>query len=174
MAEKNYAREWYEYGLEHDDPIVKFMLYWVAFNWLYSAYRGTPTPTMAIENNVSSNRGCNRKRNPERDKIKAFCNANYEKLARFDAFDREEAAIFMEQAVRSVINSHHRDDEEHLLNDLRNSENNSEKKIESLLLTIYQVRCNLFHGSKSLEKKRDIDLVRASSVLLEGYLEEVI
>ena len=40
MEEKDYALEWYRYGLEkNDDAIVKFMMHWIAFNWLYSEYR---------------------------------------------------------------------------------------------------------------------------------------
>lgn len=44
-------------------------------------------------------------------------------------------------------------------------------QVESLLITIYQVRCNLFHGSKSLHNPRDLELVRSSSIILEGYLK---
>ena len=160
MADKNYALEWHKYGLEHDDDaIVKFMMHWVAFNWLYSAYFYKTYPG---------------EKKYDREKIQAFCNANYEKLVGFDAFDRDEIAVFMEEPVCSATSGCAGRRQRDLFSDLKDSKKDSEKKIESLLLTIYQVRCNLFHGSKSLEKKRDIDLVRASSVLLEGYLKTVI
>ena len=39
MRDIDYALEWYKYGLDkNDDAIVKFMMHWIAFNWLYSAY----------------------------------------------------------------------------------------------------------------------------------------
>ena len=45
------------------------------------------------------------------------------------------------------------------------------RDIASLIGTLYQVRCNLFHGSKSLRINRDIELVKYSAVILEGYLK---
>ena len=48
------------------------------------------------------------------------------------------------------------------------------ERLESLFLTIYQVRCNLFHGSKSLHIDRDIQLVRAASIILENYLKALL
>ena len=45
------------------------------------------------------------------------------------------------------------------------------KDYRCLLMTLYRVRCNLFHGSKSLLNERDQQLVRASAVILEGFLK---
>lgn len=42
---------------------------------------------------------------------------------------------------------------------------------EALLRTIYQVRCNLFHGEKSPQSFRDRDLVFASDQILARFLE---
>ena len=163
MAEKNYAREWYEYGREHnDDPIVKFMLHWVAFNWLYSEYFYT---RYARDEETQEGRIA------DTQKIKAFCNANYEILAEYDAFDRDEVEIFMKDAVHDVSTGRRK---EGLFKELTQARKNSRKQIECLFLTFYQVRCNLFHGSKSLIDERDINLVKAASVLLDGYLQEVL
>lgn len=41
---------------------------------------------------------------------------------------------------------------------------------EQLLRTIYQVRCNLFHGEKSEQAARDRDLVFASDRILKHFL----
>ena len=78
MEEKDYALEWYRYGLEkNDDAIVKFMMHWIAFNWLYSEYRRNS-------------------RSLESEAIKELCNKKYEKLSRFDAFSSPAIAIFLE------------------------------------------------------------------------------
>ena len=86
MEEKDYALEWYRYGLEkNDDAIVKFMMHWIAFNWLYSEYRRNS-------------------RSLESEAIKEFCKNKYEKLSRFDAFSSPAIAIFLEQPVRDILN----------------------------------------------------------------------
>lgn len=41
-----------------------------------------------------------------------------------------------------------------------------------VLRTIYQVRCNLFHGSKSPQHGRDRDLVRHANRVLRGFIEK--
>lgn len=43
---------------------------------------------------------------------------------------------------------------------------------EDLLRTIYQVRCNLFHGEKSPENGRDLDLVVAADQVLASFIAE--
>lgn len=40
-----------------------------------------------------------------------------------------------------------------------------------LLRTVYAVRCNLFHGSKSPQNRRDRDLVRHSDRVLRAFIE---
>ena len=149
-----HALEWYRYGLEkNDDAIVKFMMHWIAFNWLYSEYRRNS-------------------RSLESEAIKEFCKNKYEKLSRFDAFSSPAIAIFLEQPVRDILNgrvtSEGKDRYWSLVHD------SGLEQLTSLILTIYHVRCNLFHGSKSLKIDRDVELVRASSIILEGYLREVL
>ena len=140
-----YAIEWYKYGLrKNDDAIVKFMMHWIAFNWLYSAYR----------------------QHDERAKIRAFCQDRYEELSRYDAFATGAFLVFTDSPVTDELTGNKR------TMSYRNlSSHDKQTQIESLLLTIYQVRCNLFHGSKRLRVQRDIELVRSSSIILEGYLK---
>lgn len=40
-----------------------------------------------------------------------------------------------------------------------------------VLRTIYQIRCNLFHGAKSPQHIRDRDLVRHADRVLRGYID---
>ena len=144
MTVKNYALEWYEYGLKNDDPIIRFMMFWVAFNWLYKECR------------------------EERDdtNIKSFCHRKYEKLIQFDAFSSDAFQVFLEKPVRDETNGYERRSR---FDSIKNDR--GPKRVENLLLTIYQVRCNLFHGSKKLQDPRDMDLVCASADILKGYLE---
>lgn len=49
-----------------------------------------------------------------------------------------------------------------------------EERIKSLMISIYKVRCNLFHGMKTPDPGRDYDLVKNSADVLETCLEELI
>jgi hypothetical protein len=138
---------------KNDDAIVKFMMHWIAFNWLYSEYRygGEVSETQAIIE---------------------FCRENYERLSRYNAFRGREINIFLDQPVRSVVSAMVTSEGTKEYKDLVYG--NGLSRLTSLMLTIYRVRCNLFHGSKSLMIQRDLDLVRASSTILEGYLKAVL
>lgn len=73
MDESKYALEWYKYGLNHkDDDVVKFIMHWIAFNWMY----------------VKCQCGS------EKNNISAFCSINRNKLNRFDAFSTEAYKVF--------------------------------------------------------------------------------
>lgn len=150
MRDIDYALEWYKYGLDkNDDAIVKFMMHWIAFNWLYSAY------------------GDRR----ETNNIKAFCQNNYDSLSHYDAFSDKAIEIFMTSPVYDVIHDRN-ENRKQRYEKLKNAQ--GVERLESLFLTIYQVRCNLFHGSKSLHIDRDIQLVRAASIILENYLKALL
>lgn len=143
LLEKNNALDWYKYGLErNDDFFSRFIMHWIAFNWLYAE--------------------CNEDR--ERDGIRAFCRNNAEKLRKYDAFSTEAIKVFLEEPVkdsRSGLQPYHEKQFQQI---------KTKQSITDLFLSMYQVRCNLFHGSKSIYCERDVALVRASAELLEGYL----
>lgn len=149
MEEKNYAREWYEYGIKQgDDRISKFIFLWIAFNWLYT--------------------GC-RQETEERN-IRKFCELNWETLARYDAISEPAFRVFEDRPVWSphrgqgAVRRLHED----LFSD------DEQVRIRSLILTIYHVRCNLFHGTKSIYNKRDVELVQSSGTILDGYLKAIL
>lgn len=145
--ERNIALEWYQHGLKNnDDFFVKFMMHWLAFNWLYSQYG---------EKN-------------EWKKISCFCRKNLRNLSTFDSFKTDEIKIFKQEPVRDGKTAQVGFYRERRFDGVNN------KDIESLIMTLYQIRCNIFHGSKSLRIQRDIDLVKASSVILEGYLSALL
>ena len=144
----DYALDWYKYGLDNDDDaIYKFMMHWIAFNWLYSeCHRGNDTLN-----------------------IGDYCEKNFELMSRFDAFSTDDIQIFLEKPVKDEAHGFSRKARyEDLLTQT------GAERLKSLLLTIYQVRCNLFHGSKSLRIQRDLDLVHASAAIMEGYLKAIL
>lgn len=119
-------------------------MHWIAFNWLYSEYEGEY----------------------DSGKIRSFCRANYERLSNFDAFFTDAFQVFREQPVLDMARKKERMD---LFRSIRQDAGST--RLGSLMLSIYQVRCNLFHGLKSINNDRDIALVKASSIILEGYLK---
>ena len=147
----NYAWEWYKYGLQKkDDEIIKFMVHWIAFNWLFGKYPGN-----------------------ERGKIEAYVNKNYEKLARFDAFSSPAIDVFLDAEVEDVHGSEKQKKAMKVFYETI-CKGKGKERVKYLLFTIQTVRNNLFHGAKNLHNPRDIELVKASSVILEGYLREVL
>lgn len=145
--DRQVAVEWYGYGLlVGDDFFLKFMMHWIAFNWLYNECTDEF----------------------EWERIQSFCNNKKQYLEMYDAFSTAEyKTLISSEKVEIGQNS----------GKIKRYINNAYDKlmttndIPSLFLILYQIRCNLFHGSKSIRCDRDIKLVRISSVLLEGYLK---
>lgn len=55
--------------------------------------------------------------------------------------------------------------------------NYNDETIKYLILTVYKIRCNLFHGEKEPhpeEKDRDTRLVKAAAYIMEGYMKELL
>lgn len=144
LYKRNVALEWYQYGLEKkDDFFMRFMMHWVAFNWLYNS-----------EHEIT-----------ERNKIRQYYFHNRSRFESYDAFSSPAIDVFMAGPVYSDV-------------DIKNVEKDYEglkkKDYRCLLMTLYRVRCNLFHGSKSLLNERDQQLVRASADILEGFLKALL
>ena len=145
------VNEWYNYGLSiGDDFFLKFMMHWIAFNWIYSKYEDSS------------------KEYPrEIDTIGCCVRENIDTFKKYDAFNSEEIQIFLEKAI---VDGRTGKRYEKFCKQLSENKNEDER-ILALFKTLYKVRCNLFHGSKSIHNPRDIKLVKASSVILEGYLK---
>ena len=145
ICDRDIGLEWYQYGLEKgDDFFTRFMMHWVAFNWLYNMFDGKF----------------------EWKRIKNFAENNAGKLSAFNAFDIPEFQVFALRPIRDG-----RTGEIGEVRQNRFQKVTDKKSIPHLLLTLYQVRCNLFHGAKSLCDARDVELVKSSAVILEGYLK---
>jgi hypothetical protein len=49
--------------------------------------------------------------------------------------------------------------------------NSKEERLLSLFMMLYSVRCNLFHGQKSPDSLRDLELVRSGAAIVMGAVE---
>lgn len=147
------AREWLERGLNHDDPIDCLYNCWMGFNNLYGAYHT----------------------GSERNAIKALIDAKVEAAFAQALLDNHKPEIdcFMSRPVidmRGNRRSSQRD-----INNY-NTSNCPLSKLKSILMVIYQVRCNLVHGEKSPSRVRDVELCKNSwpfvAELVDKYAEQ--
>lgn len=170
------ALAWYEYALRTgDDSVAKFMMNWIAFNFMYGEYR------------KKDDRGV---WNTERERISLLCHSRFRDLNRYNPFveDREAIETLIELPVlkgrrfpewrggpRLPYDSA-RKPHEMTPAELWGvaSLGDGPRRVECLLLTLYQVRCNLFHGSKDPTYIRDLELVESAGIVLEGYIKALL
>lgn len=161
MPRKDNAMAWYEYALATgDDSVARFMMNWIAFNWIYCKCRGES----------------------ERFQIENLCKERQRDLERYDPFDDCGAVkVFKERPILDNRRKNkrridpigpHQMDPWQLHNGICNGD--GLMRIQCLLLAVYQVRCNLFHGSKEPHDTRDQDLVRSSATIMQGYMEALL
>lgn len=154
--------EWYDYGVENNDPFfVKFMTLWVAFNQIYSKFSGEE-----------------KKPKSERVQImKCLEKDEEDKLLTKELFDSIFASPFIKVFKDDSVCSYDRLEKKFIPDSFENNKtvkNENEQwqeRIKALFMMIYQVRCNLFHGSKEVSNPRDVKLVKCAGEILEMYLE---
>ncbi|MDC9511690.1 HEPN domain-containing protein [Pseudoalteromonas sp. CST5] len=131
--------EWLERGLNQNDPIDCLSNCWMGFNSLYS--------------NSSSK--------TEVDSIKSFIDTNVDLKVAQELLDIHQIEItyFM---TRPVIDMRGNGKSSQTDIDIFNSTDCAVSKLKSILMVIYQVRCNLMHGQKSPSRDRDVDLCKHS------------
>lgn len=144
IYERNIAAEWYQYGLKTGDDF--FMRFMMHWIGFNWLYNQIPG-------------------RDERQKIKKFYEQNRNSFDKVDPFSMPEIDVFLKNAVFDMAKGEPR---------TVDYQNLKRYSVEALLLTLYQVRCNLFHGSKSLRVERDKDLVRASADILEKYMKVLV
>ncbi|MBQ0002214.1 MAG: hypothetical protein KBT21_01620 [Treponema sp.] len=152
-------KTWLDFGMEHNDPFfVKFMALWFAFNQEYNRFPGND------ENGNSD---------IEYAKIKEFCENYMDKLLSiYDlVFKSPFIDIFTEKPVKDMKKGFTSKHQKKYCRDLIYGTH--EEKTIAIFQIMYQVRCNLFHGGKSPNIDRDLDLVRYSGEILEIYLSVV-
>ena len=144
IYERNIAAEWYQHGLKANDDF--FMRFMM--HWMGFNW---------LYNHI--------KAGSERAKIKEFYRQNECIFDKVDPFTFPEINVFLAGAVTDEITGAQR---------RKDFQNLKCGKVEGLLMTLYQVRCNLFHGAKSLRNDRDIELVKASAKILEEYMRVIV
>ena len=157
--ERNTLMTWYNFGIEHNDPFfVKFVALWMAFNEKYFAYYKEQLKT-------SEN-----KEYHESETIMNYC---YKNRSVFESvhdkvFNSEFIQIFKDKPVKDMKSNFDGSTTHKSL-----LEKTGIAQTQALLKTIYRVRCNLLHGSKSPEIARDIELVRCSGEIMEIYMNAI-
>ena len=154
---------WYKFGVEHNNPFfIKFMTLWFAFNCMYKKYKGT--------HEYKDEKGKIQTRDDvEYEKINEWCedkkNEEKLKLVHNRIFNSPFIEIFKEGPVIDMKKGHETYPNKNNYENLMSSNGNLQMK--GLFQTMYQVRCNLFHGNKSPDNNRDLELVRCSGEILE-------
>lgn len=163
MPNRDNARAWYEYALRTgDDSVARFMMHWIAFNWSYSEYHGS-----------------------EKRQIERLCEDRFESLKSYHPFNDPDAIeVFIREAVVDGRGRSRRHDNPRRPSEmdpwqlhegiLDSSVNHELERTQCLLLTIYQVRCNLFHGSKNPGYPRDKALIQSAATIMQGYMEALL
>lgn len=139
---------WYEYGCKNREPsYVRFLAHWMAFNWLYSNFPG----------------------DDERSKIESFLNHYYSCIEANTDFNNP---IYKPFFCKEVIDMKYKNSywSKKNFQTLINPHQPMKDRINALFMTMYQVRCNLFHGQKNPESSRDRELVESTAIILEHYI----
>lgn len=161
--EKYSFTDWYNFGIEHNDPFfVKFVALWMAFNERFSLIK---RPKSSKEENYHDY--------SERTKINIYCENNEKIIESVHqlVWTSPFIKIFLESGVKDMRAGYLTKDNENDFKKLTREEGIEQSK--ALFQTIYQVRCNLFHGSKSPDDKRDINLVRCAGEIMEIYMKTI-
>lgn len=133
------ALEWLDRGLNHDDPMDCLNSCWMGFNNLYSAHLS----------------------NSEIETIKQFIDANVDVDTAQKLIDNHQTEISYLMS-RPIIDMRGNGRNSQRDIDSYNSSDCPLAKLKSILIFIYQVRCNLMHGQKSPSRERDVELCKHS------------
>lgn len=160
--------DWYNFGVEHNSPFfVKFVALWMAFNEQYNEMDGISQYHNRERNRWEVRYGV------ESEKINEFCD-KYSKLLESihdSVFSSDFIKVFMEKSVWDMKQGCETSKNRHNYEFL--TKKTGIEQTKALLQTIYQVRCNLFHGGKSPNNKRDIELVLCSGEIMEMYMKAI-
>lgn len=174
----NIAEDWFEFGKNGDFPnhsdddtsevITRFVAYWIAFNAIYSVNFDKLNKRVKTEMNIAEWKQIQHCINLYYDDcFKGVIDFNAEYINIF-----KDAPVF-EGRIEPVKGKNYkgyygfRFDHYRTLTD---DESTEQDKLHALVQTIYQVRCNVFHGNKSSSPDRNYFLVKNSAIVLEKLL----
>lgn len=164
----NAAKEFKREGDITDNSLFKFMAYWIAFCIVYSAdvySRSDEETGFDAEDEIPN----------EWEKISKYCKGLGSKLDRIDLCQYRESMKLFAKPVFSTSSHNNKGRAIERAKIIEKALSDSmcvdkTKMAIAVYQTIYQVRCNLFHGSKELEGPRTSELLNASNMFLEGTL----
>lgn len=142
------AREWFQRSRERSDSMDAFSDLWRAFNSLYAT---------------------NRLRS-EQEKIQAFLAAHVPEAQAAEVLEAHpsEVGYLLSQPVIDM-RGNGRDTTQNIQRYTAASDSLS--KLKEVFLVIYQVRCNLKHGQKSMNRERDVQLCSAAVPLMSYVVD---
>lgn len=185
MDRRSIAKKWYD---EVQKPLVgtingqnlssvfQFMAYWMAFNCLYSG-NTSDCERKQIEDYIE-------KCDQTLQAFNAFsATQNIKEIlskpvvdTRYDIFGSKYSSLKGDEAVQFL---QQQSNDRNRISFERSIRNYSNLKLcqntiigrTALLLTIYQIRCNLFHGDKNPMNDRDCMLVKEAAYVMKNYLD---
>ena len=156
--DRNFVEEWIERANTNEGSyITQFFCYFIALNYLYNAFN-----YQFLHHNGSGK--------TERMMLKnliRFYHRRSEGLnwnSPYDLLDDNSELLRVARSETSNNNNHSSYYQKLL----------DKKDIVELFQNIYTVRCNLFHGSKSMKSSRNSSLVKDSNLVLKDFLGKMI
>lgn len=153
ISNKEYILKWIEKSKNEEDNFDKFVYGFFALNAMYSAYYDKDERS-AIKDLFSSSLDTHREEyrkilyTPE---YEYFCNRPAIKNCKFNPL--RDNPKFRDTAVDTA----------------RLSEKSTGGSNKAMLMILYQIRCNLFHGNKSFGDMNDQEIMKNAAELLLRY-----
>ena len=145
------AESWLDRSKQTEDPFARFTFLWFGFNALYSQSEA----------------------NRERSAIRDFIHRQKIRFGQdfmSDVLESNAVGFFKDRVVRDA-RGNGEDTAEYAVH-LKSSEWSVDKRFRSLLMILYLVRCNLFHGSKTFVRDCDQEVVERAAVLVALIMEK--
>src|SRR5208283_747131 len=137
------AKSWVHKAKEEKDPFDKFVYLWFAFNALYGQY-------LEKEDDKEKYLICT----CSKDYLKQVPRRNLQSI-----LNKDYVRFFENRIIRDCRRKSGKDTRENV-SSLKNTSNTLSYRVTSLLLILYQVRCNLFHGDKMYERDSDQEVIK--------------
>lgn len=152
--------EWQKKAQCEEDPFNRYVSTFIAYNIFYNLYKKTKDPKADLTFRDSS-RAIETQFLIKEDQLFRTLKPDLKEYIKYIPIYREEYWNRQRKvAIRAALaKAYH--------------ENNAKKVIEMLLKWLYKVRCNLVHGEKNYDDRRQQILLARSSSLLERILQHV-
>lgn len=142
------ASSWFEKANHEEDEFDRFVYLWFAFNILYSEH---------FDNN-------------ERQAIREYLRENWWAISNPDIILKSEDVDYFKNRIIKNCKIYNRQDTSEFAERLKNGQNSNRYRFEALMMILYQVRCNLFHGNKLFSSESDQEVVKHAANILEKVI----